>query len=279
MPDFLNQWTTTIQPLLAEWGVKALGAIVVLLVGWTVARSFRRAVNRVLERSPVDATLAPFLSGLVYFATTAFVILAALSLINVPVTSFIAVLGAVGLAIALAFQSTLSNFASGVLILTLRPFGVGDFVDAGGTAGTVKAVGVFQTTLATPDNVRIIVPNSRIAGETIRNFSANPTRRIDLVVGVSYDDDLDVAMSTIRQVLSEDARVLADPIAVVAVNEMADSSINFVVRPWVPSPDYWDTRWDLTKALKERLEAAGCSIPYPQRDVHLFQTGATGSTT
>ena len=201
------------------------------------------------------------------------VILSAAGVLGINTTSFIAVLGAAGLAVALAFQGTLSNFSSGVMLLTFRPFKVGDFVEIAGIAGTVREVGVFFSTLSTPDNVRITVPNSSISGEIIKNYSANETRRVDLVIGVAYDDDLETAIRTCTTVLEEDPRVLEDPAPVVAVHELGDSSVNLVVRPWVAGSDYWAARWDLTRRLKERLEAAGCSIPYPQRDVHLFPKG------
>ena len=265
---------TLVQSLLVDWGFKVLGALAVLALGWVVARALKGSVHRGLGRSPVDATLVPFFAGITYFGVLLFTILAALSVVGVPVTSFIAVVGAAGLAIALAFQGTLSNLAAGVMLLTFRPVSQGHYVEIGGTSGTVKEVGVFFTTLATPDNVRIIVPNSQIFGSTIKNYSANETRRIDLVVGVGYDDDLNLAIETIREVLAEEERLLDEPEPVVAVSEMADSSVNLVVRPWVNAPDYWATRWDLTKALKERIEAAGLSIPYPQRDVHLFRADA-----
>lgn len=273
MPDVSDLWLNTVQPMLAQYGLKVVGGLALFLIGFVVARTVRGSTRRGLGRSRMDPTLIPFVSGLVYFGLLAFVMLAALSIVGIPVTSFVAVVGAAGLAIALAFQGTLSNLASGVMILTFRPFKVGDFVEMGGTSGTVKEVGVFSSTLATPDNVQITVPNSQIYGEVIKNYSANPTRRIDLVVGVGYDDDLNVAIETIRQVLSADERILDEPEPVIAVSEMADSSVNLVVRPWVNGPDYWTTRWDLTKALKERLEGAGLNIPYPQRDVHVFREG------
>lgn len=264
----------TITFYLTEFGLKAVGALVFLVVGRIVAGGVRKATGQALTRSGTDTTLIPFISGLVYAALMAGIFIAAAGMVGIEAGSFIAIIGAAGLAIALAFQGTLSNFSAGIMLLTFRPFKVGDFVEAAGISGTIKEIAVFTTILATPDNVRIIVPNSSIAGSTIKNFSANETRRIDLVVGVHYEDDLNVAMSTINDILKADARVLEDPAPVVAVSEMADSSMNFVVRPWVKSADYWQTRWDLTKQLKEGLEAAGCSIPYPQRDVHMFQASA-----
>ncbi|MDT8340349.1 MAG: mechanosensitive ion channel [Longimicrobiales bacterium] len=267
----LEQVLPTVQTLLATWGLKILAALAILLLGRVVAGIVRRTTRKGLQRTEFDPTLTPFIANLVYAVLMVGILYGAASAVGIPMTGFVAIIGAAGLAIALAFQGTLSNFSSGVMLLTFRPFKLGDFVDAAGVAGTVKEIGVFTTTLATPDNVRIIVPNSAVAGATIKNFSANEERRVDLVVGVSYDDDLNVAMDVIHRVLAADARVLAEPAPVVAVNEMGASSMDFVVRPWVKSPDYWAVKWDLTKALKEELEAAGCSIPYPQRDVHLFQ--------
>lgn len=271
MPDLTDLWPNTLQPLLVQYGLTVLGGLAVFVIGFVVAKTVRGSTRKGLARSRMDPILIPFVSGLVYFGLLAFVILAALNIVGIPVTSFVAVVGAAGLAIALAFQGTLSNLASGVMILTFRPFDVGDFVEIGGTAGTVQEVGIFSSTLATPDNVKVIVPNSQIYGETIKNYSGHPTRRIDLEVGVGYDDDLNLAIETIQAVLSAEDRVLSEPEPVVAVSEMAGSSVNLVVRPWVEGSDYWATRWALTKTLKERIEAAGLNIPYPQRDVHLFR--------
>lgn len=254
------------------WAPRFGGAIVVLVAGWLIARWIRRFSTNALQRSKVDPALAPFVSGVLYVGIIAMVGIAAVGVLGIPAASFVAVIGAAGLAIALAFQGTFSNFAAGVMLLTFRPFKIGDFVEVDGQAGTVEEIGIFACRMVTPDNVEIRVPNSGIFGETIKNYSANDTRRIDLVVGVGYDDDLGVAVRTCQDVLAADPRVLTDPAAVVAVSEMGDSSVNLIVRPWVATSDYWTTRWDLTRALKEQLEAAGCSIPYPQRDVHLFQS-------
>jgi small conductance mechanosensitive channel len=264
----------TLQELATTWGLRVLGALAFLLVGRIVARSVGRSVERALKRSHFDETLTPFIGNTVYTLVLLAVVIAAAGMVGIQAGSFIAIIGAAGLAVALAFQGTLSNFASGIMLLTFRPFQVGDFVDAGGTAGSVKEIGVFTTTLATPDNVKIILPNSQVSGAIIRNFSANETRRIDLVVGVGYDDDLNVARDTILKVIRADERVLEEPAPVVAVDNMGASSMDFVVRPWVKGADYWEAKWALTKALKEELEAAGCNIPYPQRDVHLYSQDA-----
>ncbi|MEM7409745.1 MAG: mechanosensitive ion channel domain-containing protein [Myxococcota bacterium] len=257
--------------LVSTWGLQVIGAIAVLVIGRIVAGALRNGATRALERAETDPTLVPFISGIVYYLALAVVIIAVLGLFGIETTSLVAVLGAAGLAIGLALQGTLSNFSAGVMLLVFRPFKNGDFVEASGVKGSVAQIGIFTTVLNTPDNVRIIIPNSTIYNDTITNYSAYDTRRNDMVVGVSYDDDLSVARDTILRVLNADGRVLADPEPVVAVSELADSSVNFVVRPWCNADDYWDLRFDLTRAFKEQLEAAGCSIPYPQTDVHLPQ--------
>jgi small conductance mechanosensitive channel len=260
--------------LLSTYGLRVIGAIVLLIVGRMVAGFIRRAVRKGLERAEMDATLVPFLSKGVYYLVLAVVVIAVLQLFGVQTTSLVAVLGAAGLAVGLALQGTLSNFAAGVMLLIFRPFRVGDFVDVGGTAGSVEEIGIFSTTLKSPDNVKIVVPNSQVYGQTIKNFNGFETRRVDMVMGISYDDDIQRALDTITGIVTKDERVLADPAPLVAVSNLGDSSVDIVVRPWCKGADYWALKFDLTRQLKEGLEAAGCSIPYPQRDVHLFQKSA-----
>jgi len=262
--------------LVSTWGLKVVGAIAVLIVGRMICGALRRGTRRALERGNVDAALVPFASSLVYYFALAVVLIAVLNLFGIQTASVIAILGAAGLAVGLAMQGTLSNFAAGVMLLVFRPFKLGDFVEVAGTAGSVQEIGIFSTVLHTGDNRKVIVPNSSVYGDTITNYSANETRRIDLVIGIGYDDDIGRALETIRRVLSTDARVLGEPEPQVAVSELGDSSVNLVVRPWCASSDYWAVRFDLTRAIKEQLEAAGCSIPFPQTDVHLHQpNGAT----
>jgi len=255
--------------LVSTWGLQVVGAIAVLIVGRWVAALLRRSTRRGLERAGMDASLVPFLSSLVYYLALAVVLIAVLNLFGIETTSLVAVVGAAGLAVGLALQGTLGNFAAGVMLLVFRPFRVGDFVDAAGIAGTVQEIGIFVTIVNTPDNVRMIVPNSEIGGGIIKNFSANDRRRNDLVIGISYDDDIGVAVRTIEQVLKSDSRVHSEPAPVVAVGALGESSVDLLVRPWCNASDYWPLRWDLTRKIKEELESAGCSIPYPQRDVHL----------
>ncbi len=267
-------WTEKLAQLVTEHGPNVVYALIVLIAGFIAAKAIRGLVRRALGRTRLDATLIPFVTGLVYYALLVFVVLAVLGRFGIQTASFIAVLGAAGFAVGLAMQGTLSNFAAGVMLLIFRPFKVGDVIEAGGSVGTVREIGIFATVLDSPDNVRIVLPNSGVYGQVVKNFSFNDTRRIDLVVGVSYDDDLSRAVEAVRSVLGADPRVLAEPAAVVAVSELADSSVNFVVRPWCKREDYWTLRWDLTRALKQELERAGCSIPFPQRDVHLHRGDA-----
>ncbi len=269
----LQQASQLLVDLVSAWGLKLVAAIVLLVLGRLFAGWARRAARRALGRANFEPTLVPFIAGLIYWTLLAVVVVAVLGVVGVQTASFLAVFGAAGLAVGLAVQGTLSNFASGVMLLMFRPFGVGDYIDAGGTAGSVESIGMFATTLNTPDNVKITVPNSNVYGQTIKNYAANPTRRNDMSVGIGYDDDIGLAIETIQRVLKGDARVLAEPEPVIAVSELGDSSVNIVVRPWCTKEDYWSMRFDMMRKLKEELEAAGCSIPFPQRDVHLFQAG------
>ncbi len=266
-----QQVTTLIVNLVSTWGLKVLGALALLFLGRIAAGWTRRIVRKALIAANVDATLVPFIAGVAYYVIMIAVMVAVLGLVGIQTASLLAILGAAGLAIGLALQGTLSNVSSGVMLLVFRPFQVGDYIEAGGTAGSVQAIGLFSTTLNTPDNVRILVPNSSVYGQTIKNYAANDTRRNDIVIGISYDDDIGLAAETIKRVLAADERVLPEPEPVVAVSELGDSSVNLVVRPWCKKEDYWGLRFDLLRTLKEQLEAAGCSIPYPQRDVHLFE--------
>ncbi len=267
----------TVTDLTAAWGLKVLGALLVLFIGRSAARWARRVTQAALRRGNTDPTLVPFISSLVYYLLLVFVAVAVLGMVGIQTASIIAVLGAAGLAVGFALQGTLSNLAAGVMLLIFRPFKNGDFIEAAGASGSVQAIGIFTTLLKTPDNIAIIVPNANVWGDTIKNYAVNDTRRIDLVMGIGYGDDIQRAIDTIRDVLNADERVLRDPEAVVAVNELADSSVNLVVRPWCKRENYGALRWDLIRALKEQLEAAGCNIPFPQRDVHLHQASTSAA--
>jgi len=253
------------------YGPKVVGALLTLIVGWIVARILRGILRRVLHRAKVEATLTGFLVNMTYALLMTMVVISAIQRLGVEATSFIAVLGAVGLAVGFALQGSLSNFAAGVMLILFHPFKAGDFVEAGGVSGVVEEIQIFATQMRTPDNKRVIVPNSSISGGTITNYSANDTRRVDLVFGISYGDDIAKAKGLIDQIISEEKRILEDPEPTIAVSELADSSVNIVVRPWVKTADYWDVYFHLTETIKLRFDAEGITIPFPQRDVHMFQ--------
>lgn len=269
--DWAGLWDT-VRSLGADFGLKVLVAIVIFYVGRLIARAVTRGLRKVMQSQEVDKILESFFCNLVYWALMVFVIIAAINQIGVQTTSLIAVMGAAGLAVGLALQGSLANFAAGVLIVIFRPYRVGDYVEAAGIAGSVLQVQILTTVLKTPDNKQIVVPNGQIMGSIITNYSANETRRVDMTVGVSYDDDLDKVRNTIRELIDADERILKDPECVVAVSELADSSVNFVVRPWVKTADYWNVKFDLTEAIKKRFDKEGISIPYPQQDVHIYNT-------
>jgi len=248
-----------------------VGALLIFIIGRWIAKAIIRLMSKAMKKKEVDELIISFLTNILYVILLLCVVLIAIGYLGIAVTPLIAILGGAALAVGLALQSSLSNFASGLMLVGFRPFTTGNFVEAGGVSGTVKSVGIFQTKLTTPDNRHVIVPNSAITSQAITNYSAFDTRRIDLVIGVHYDDDLKVARQTIEQVLEAHEKVLQDPEPSILVLELADSSVNFAVRPWVNAVDYWDTRSDLLEQLKVELEKAGCSIPYPQRDVHVFK--------
>ena len=260
--------------LLAAYGLKLVFAIVIFIVGRWVAKLFGKLIQRVMEKREVDATLRSFVGNLVYYALLTFVVLAALGQLGIQTTSFIAVIGAAGLAIGLALQGSLANFASGFLMIMFRPFKVGDLIEGAGVMGTVESLQIFTTQLRTPDNKKIIIPNASLTGDNIINWSATGTRRVDMVFGIGYDDDIDKAKQLIAEILAADDRVLKDPAPQIAVSELADSSVNFVARPWVKTGDYWGVFFDTTEAVKKRFDAEGISIPYPQSDVHVYQQAA-----
>lgn len=260
-----------------EWfrgyGPSVLAALIIFVVGWTMAKLVRGVLQRALNRAGFDETLGVFLSRLAYMLLLAFVVIVTIQKLGVDTTSFAALIAAGGLAIGLALQSSLSNFASGVMLIALRPFKVGDSIEAGGTSGKVTAIAVFATELVTGDNKKVIIPNSAIASGTITNYSAKDTRRIDLVVGVGYDADLRQARKILENILSDESRVLTEPAPLVAVSNLGESSVDFVVRPWVKAADYWPVTFDLNERIKLRLDDEGISIPFPQHDVHVYHVG------
>lgn len=269
--DWAGLWET-VKTLGADFGLKALIAIVIFYVGRIIARAITKGLRKLMQSQEVDKILETFFSNLVYWVLMIFVVIAAINQIGVQTTSLIALVGAAGLAVGLALQGSLANFAAGVLIVIFRPYRVGDYVEAAGVGGSVLQVQILTTVLKTPDNKQIVVPNGQIMGSIITNYSANETRRVDMTVGVSYDDDLDKVHKTIKELVDADERILKDPECVIAVAELADSSVNFVVRPWVKTADYWNVKFDLTEAIKKRFDQEGISIPYPQQDVHIYNT-------
>jgi small conductance mechanosensitive channel len=251
--------------------IRLLTAGLIFLIGRWIAKMLTNVVRRMLHRTDMEDTLEKFLCNLLNAVMLTVVVIAAISQLGVQTTSLLAILGAAGLAVGLALQGSLSNFAAGVLIVAFRPYKVGDFIEGGGVAGTVEEVQIFTTVLKSPDNKKIIIPNSQIMNTEITNYSANETRRVDLVIGCGYDDDLDKVRQILHEIISADDRVLEDPAPMIAVSELGDSSVNFVVRPWVKSADFWGVHCDLTEQVKKRFDQEGISIPYPQRDVHVYK--------
>lgn len=257
--------------LFTVFGVKILAAIAVFVIGRWIAKMVRRVVSNITSKKEIDPTIVKFVANLTYIGLLVFFIIAALGLLGIQTTSFIAVIGAAGLAIGLALQGSLANFAAGFLLIIFRPFKVGDYIEGGGVAGTVEAIQLFTTQLATPDNKTIIVPNSKITGGNIVNYSTKGTRRVDMVFGIGYGDDIDKARNIITEILSQDERILQDPPMKIAVSELADSSVNFIARPWVNAADYWNVYFETTEKVKKRFDADGVSIPFPQRDIHVYE--------
>lgn len=263
-----------VQEWSALYGLRIIGAIAILVFGRIAAGVIRSILKKMMIRSKVEATLTSFVASVSYVAMMAFVIIAALGKLGVQTTSFVAILGAAGLAIGLALQGSLSNFAAGVLMIIFKPFKVGDFIEGAGATGSVEEIGIFTTEIKSPDNKTIIIPNAALTSGNIINYSAKETRRVDIVAGCSYDDNLDTVKSVLWEIIKEDERILTDPAPVVAVLELADSSVNFVVRPWVKTGDYWDVYFHLQETIKKRFDDAGITIPYPQQDVYLHKTDA-----
>ena len=273
LPDLNIDWVTLseqLQTLGVEFGINLIAAVLIFYIGRAVARLVSRTLRRLMQSQTVDPILESFVSNLVYWALMAFVIIAAITKLGVQTASLIALVGAAGLAVGLAMQGSLANFAAGVLIVMFRPYRVGDWVEAAGISGSVVQVQILTTVLKTADNKQIIVPNGQIMNSIITNYSTNTTRRVDMVVGVSYDDDIDAVREAIQTLVDADERVLKDPPCQIVVAELADSSVNFFVRPWVATADFWPVKFDLTEAVKKRFDEVGIRIPYPQRDVHII---------
>ena len=260
---------STVMEFAIQWSVNAIGALIVLLLGLWVAGALKNTTIRLVTKSPnFDETLGRFFGSIVYYVIIAFVVIAVLSMFGIQTTGLAALIGAAGLAVGLALQGTLSHVASGVMLLAFRPFKIGDFVEAGGQAGTVKEINLFTTVMTTPDNVKIIVPNGDVWGGAVKNFSAYATRRVDLVMGISYEDDIEKAMTSIKTVIAADERIHKDPEPFVVVGELGASSVDIIVRVWCAGGDYWGVKFDLTKSFKEKFDQDGISIPYPTQTLY-----------
>ena len=252
------------------YSLNIIGAILIFVVGKWLARRISLLLTKLLQRNNVDLALVSFLNNLTYYTLLVLVVVAAAGRLGINTTSFLTIIGAAGLAVGLALKDSLSNFAAGVMLVLFRPFTIGDVVSAAGITAKVEKITIFNTLFCSPDNQLIIVPNSKIISDIITNVTAKDTRRIDLVVGISYSDDMAKTKDILARLAKEDSRILADPATSVAVAELADSSVNLIFRPWVKTVDYWDVRFDLIERIKNALDEAGISIPFPQQDVHLF---------
>jgi len=269
MNDLLANHQAYLDKYVIPWGIKILLALLILLIGLFLVKLIISLSRKLMHNARLDDILINFVNSILNAVLVLFVLVAALDQLGVNTTSMVALIGAAGIAIGLALQDSLKNFSAGVMLVIFRPFKNGDFIDAGGIMGVVEQIGIFSTTMRTPDNREVIVPNGAIYGSTITNFSARDTRRLDLVFGIAYGDDLRRAKEIIGQVLAAEPRVLAEPAPLVAVGELGESSVNLVVRPWVGNGDYWDVKFALTEAVKLAFDAQGISIPFPQMDVHL----------
>lgn len=274
--DNIEAIVATLIGWLTLYGVKVIVALLIFVIGKWAAKKLSKIAKNVMTGRKVDTALVNFISDMVYYALFVFVLITVLGQVGIQTASFVAIVGAAGLAIGLAMQGSLSNFAAGVLIILFKPFKIGDFVEMAGTAGVVENIMIFTTEMKTGDNKKIIVPNSSVLGGVITNYSANETRRVDLIIGVGYRDDIDKAKRVLEEILNADERILKDPAPLIAVSELANSSVNFAVRPWVERADYWAVYFALNEAVKKRFDQEGISIPYPQQDVHLYEVESKG---
>lgn len=255
---------------LSAYSLNIIGAILIFIVGKWLSRRIANLLSKLLQKNNVDQTLVNFLSNLTYYSLIVLVVVAAAGRLGINTTSFLTIIGAAGLAVGLALKDSLANFAAGVMLVLFRPFAIGDVVSTAGITAKVESINIFNTHFCSPDNQLIIVPNGKIINDIITNINSKATRRIDLVVGISYSDDMAKTREILAGLAKADSRVLTDPAPTIAVAELADSSVNLVFRPWVKTADYWDVRFDLTEKIKNVLDEAGISIPFPQQDVHLF---------
>lgn len=261
----------TAQLYITEYGMKLVGAILILVIGLWVAKILTNLANKLLVKKNIDPTLVKFFTALVNIALVAFVVIAAISKVGIETTSFVALLGAAGLAVGFALQGSLSNFASGVMLIIFKPIKVGNYVEGGGMEGVVEEIGIFVTTLITLDNKVVFVPNAKLTSDNIVNYSLKDTRRVDLVFGIAYKEDIDTARAAIADVLKVNQKVLTDPKPDILVSELADSSVNFEVRPWCKTNDYWDVYYSVIEDIKKKFDEQKIEIPFPQTDVYVHQ--------
>lgn len=265
----LSSYLDQAKGLIVSYGASLVLAILVLIIGLWVIKRVVKSIKKTLDRSEIDPSLKPFLGSLVSFLLKTMLVISVATMVGVEMTSFIAVLGAMGLAVGLALQGSLSNFAGGVLILILKPFKVGDFIEANGVMGVVREIQVFHTYITTGQNQEVIIPNGNLSNSAVTNYSFHDTRRMDMAFGIGYDDDIDKARSLLENIITSDSRILKDPAHAIFVSELADSSVNFTVRAWATNADFWDVHNSLSETVKKRFDSEGISIPYPQMDVHL----------
>jgi small conductance mechanosensitive channel len=267
----LEAYWNQAKDLMITYGGKVVLAIIFLIIGLWVIKRIVNAVSKRMEKREVDESLRPFLRTLIGALLKIMLFISVISMVGVEMTSFIAVLGAAGLAVGLALQGSLSNFAGGVLILLLKPFKVGDFIDNGTHMGTVREIQIFYTYLTTLQNQEVIIPNSQLSNNSVTNYSFHDTRRMDLTFGIGYGDDIDKAKSILNRLIEEEANILKDPAPVIFVETLNDSSVDFKIRAWAKNEDFWDIRNGLSEKVKKAFDREGVSIPFPQRDVHLYQ--------
>ena len=265
----LDKYISDIVDMAVAYAPKLAGAIITLIIGLWVIKVIVNSTAKIMEKRDLNPSLRPFLRSLLKFMLQALLIVTVISMVGVQMTSFVAILGAAGLAVGLALQGSLSNFAGGVMILIFKPFKVGDYIEGGGHAGSVFEIQIFHTHLRTPDNVRIIIPNGALSNSSIKNYSAETTRRVDWTFGIAYGDDVNKAYGVIKNIITSDERIKAEPEPFLAVSELADSSVNIVTRVWVDSPDYWGVKFDVQKKVYEEFPSNGLNIPFPQMDVHV----------
>ena len=272
----INQILETITVWFTTYSIKIVAAILIFIIGKWFCRRITNLLTKIMEKNNIDVTLVKFLGSIVYYTLFIVVMIAVAGQLGINTTSFLTIIGAAGIAIGLALKDSLSNLASGVMLIMFRPIKIGDFVDVGGVTGTVQSIDIFNTTIHSPDNQKHIVPNASITSDVITNVTANDNRRVDLVIGIGYDDDIARAKGVLEAIIKKEERVLENPATNIAVSELGDSSVNFVVRPWVKTSDYWDVYFALTEEIKITFDKEGISIPYPQQDVHLFSEQKPG---